>query len=88
MSDFTMLSLIKSLLLGTWLIAYRHKIIEILNGEYVFGMIYYSFTLGYFMTLIPTGFRFNIIPEYFQVIALVQLFFYSPNQGVLTIERV
>ena len=87
-SDFTMLSLIKSLLLGTLLIAYRNKILEMANGEYIFAMIYYSFTLGYFITLIPTGFRFNIIPGYFQVIALVQLFFYSPNQGVLTLERV
>lgn len=82
--DFTLMSLLKTAFIGTFLIMNRKNIQKRLNGDFIFGMAYYSLTIGLFLGVIPTGFRFNIVPQYFQVIAFTILFCDIKYRGPIT----
>lgn len=72
-TDFSILSLLKTGVIGSFLILNGGKIKTCKNGSFVFSMVFFSLTIGLFLELIPTGFRLNIIPKFFQVIALASL---------------
>lgn len=74
-SDLTLISILKTAFIGTIIIANKQKIINWKYGDYIFSTAFFSLTIGGLFSLIPTGFRLNIVPKYFQVIAILELFF-------------
>lgn len=82
--DFTLMSLLKNAFIGTILIVNKNNIQKSCNGDFIFGMVYFSLTIGLFLGVIPTGFRFNIVPQYFQVIAFTLLFCNINYKGLIT----
>ena len=74
-SDLTLISILKTAFIGTIIIANKEKIINWKCGDYIFSTAFFSLTIGGLFSLIPTGFRLNIVPKYFQVIAILELFF-------------